>query len=80
MARKLHPYSTRRPVEFSRDRQPKPCVSCGRNTTGPIGVASDTRLCSACYDAAGLQNEHWDGHHEGRSVPGCLGCKQRGGA
>lgn len=52
------------------------CYSCGA-----VFLAGDfdasTKLCSSCYDAAGLENEHSDtgGDHDGLGpVAGCPLC------
>lgn len=58
---------------FSRYNQPVRCV-CGKLTTQTVG--GGTELCRACYDAAGLENEHNDNGHAER-VKGCPVCEVR---
>lgn len=56
---------------FTRRIQPAPCLVCRAETTGVEG----TKLCRACFDAAGLENEHADGlHNDGAAVRGCPSC------
>lgn len=63
-------------ANFSRFNQPKPCGICGKSTTwseanGNIGLD----LCRACYEAATLDNEHYDGYHETPNAD-CRLCRQ----
>jgi hypothetical protein len=59
--------------KFSRLRQPKPCRVCGKLTTGPVGIIG-IDLCVPCYDAAGIENEHYDGYHTHTPHPDCPLC------
>jgi len=61
---------------FSRRNQPVACRMCGKLTTwsdvnGFVGLA----LCKPCFDAATLENGHFDGAHEvypQRDCPHCI--------
>ena len=51
------------------------CKDCKKRTRETGSCESNVGLCLACYDAAGLENEHTDGHHEDRAHPDCLDCE-----
>ena len=40
------------------------------------GDGVSARLCNACYDEAGLENEHADGYHDGAPNARCIDCRQ----
>lgn len=63
-------------AKFTRFLQPVTCHSCGKRTTwsdanGNIGLD----LCKDCFDAATLENAHFDGYHEGAPDAACKHCK-----
>lgn len=49
------------------------CRCCGKLTRETGSCESNVQLCLACYDEAGLENEHSDGHHT-THVTGCPTC------
>ena len=49
------------------------CKVCGVTTRETGSCESGVGTCLACYDQAGLENEHMDGYHE-RSVADCPLC------
>jgi len=51
------------------------CTSCGMRTRETGSGESDVELCVGCYDDAGLENEHSDGHHEDNPHPDCGACQ-----
>jgi len=62
---------------FGRFNQPVACRMCGKNTTwseanGYCGLD----LCRDCFEAASLENEHFDGHHANQPHADCPHCKQ----
>ncbi len=69
-------------------RQGVECGSCGTNyatTTARADPsclfrdAAGCGLCIACYDEAGVENEHADGHHSGAPEPRCADCREVSG-
>lgn len=56
-----------------------PCVGeCGENLDVSDKDALALRLCAACYEEAGLENEHSDGMHQHGKHPDCPDCNGRG--
>lgn len=55
-------------------------MRCGRKLDPSNKDALGVELCPQCYDEAGLENAHSDGHHEGPDeyVPECPDCQERG--
>ena len=49
------------------------CVACGKKTR-KTGKNDSTELCNKCYDMAGMENEHNDGHHNANFNPKCPDC------
>ena len=52
----------------------KKCHACN---TAPVSRKLDIRqldLCEPCYDAAGMENSHSDGHHADNPDPNCPDC------
>lgn len=63
-------------------RTAKVCAGgCGRNVTARNSAAKLRAamgyddMCAACYDQAGLENEHSDGHHADEPNADCPQCK-----
>lgn len=54
-----------------------PCLVCKKLTrsTGR-GDNENVNLCAACYDAAGIENEHYDGHHQYEPCAQCPLCTE----
>ena len=50
---------------FSRRNQPITCTCCGKRTLPSQSEYIDSQLCRVCYDSAGDDNGHMDGHHKG---------------
>lgn len=52
------------------------CPGCGESR--PVSDWSrdslGCELCAACFDAAGLENEHADGYHDDDPCPDCALC------
>lgn len=64
-------------ASFSRFNQPKACRMCGKLTTwseanGYCGLG----LCRPCFDAATIQNEHFDGYHQDAPKASCPLCQE----
>ena len=53
------------------------CRSCGKQTRDTGEGEVSARLCLSCWNAAGLENEHNDGHHEGNPNPDCPMCNEK---
>ena len=52
-------------MKFNRFNQPKPCRTCGKNTTwSEANGYSGLGLCEKCFDAATIENAHLDGYHD----------------
>lgn len=50
------------------------CVDCGKRTHQTSD--NSTNLCRACFDAAGILNEHSDGHHDANpNIDECASCR-----
>lgn len=49
------------------------CRGCDQRFRA-IDLDMSTRMCEECFDAAGLENEHNDGHHDDNPDPGCPWC------
>lgn len=64
-------------VRFTRTRNngTDVCASCNVRTWKDR-IDASTGLCEACYEEAGLENEHSDGHHEVNPNPECPDCKE----
>lgn len=69
-----------RPV---RTRQARKCTVCGKNVTARnsaakvYGSIGHEDMCVTCYDQAGLENEHSDGHHADEPNADCPQCKDK---
>jgi recombinational DNA repair protein RecR len=50
-----------------------PCQECGELHKA-TRLDSSTGLCEKCYDLAGMENEHSDGHHDGAPNSECPDC------
>lgn len=55
------------------------CKCCGKRTRA-IGNKDNefVRLCVKCYDEAGMENAHADGHHKNNPNYECPICKTEG--
>ncbi len=71
--------SKRANSRFRRGSGTYPCKCCGKLTRETGSCESNVGLCLACFDEAGLENEHSDYGHPER-VPGCPTCAAEGGA
>lgn len=60
---------------FSRFNQPVECRVCHRMTTEVVDGCIGLDLCRACREAAEMENEHSDGHHEGAPHADCPDCR-----
>jgi hypothetical protein len=49
------------------------CRDCGKKTRETGNCESGVDLCAACYEDAGLENDHYDNHDE--PVTGCKWCE-----
>lgn len=72
------------PKLVTRTRTAKQCTGgCGKGVTARNSAAKVYRalgydnMCAACYDVAGLENEHSDGHHADEPNADCPQCKDR---
>ena len=54
------------------------CAACGKRTLDTGRDEAGVGLCIACYDAAGHENAHYDGHHAETPEPACPLCQQEG--
>lgn len=63
-------------TRFQRGRNPgtKVCLVCGKRTWVSKGEGTD--LCQDCYDEAGMENAHSDGHHINDPKPDCPWCQE----
>jgi hypothetical protein len=52
------------------------CRDCGKRTHSSIDGCVDIRLCRDCYDAAGMKNAHFDGHHDTVRENDCKYCQK----
>jgi hypothetical protein len=50
------------------------CSSCKHNTRNVGGDEAILSLCERCYDEAGRDNAHSDGHHDAEKDMECLAC------
>ena len=51
-----------------------PCQECGE-LHAAASLDGSTGLCEKCYDLAGMENEHSDGHHADNPNPDCADCQ-----
>jgi transposase len=51
------------------------CRVCGKQTHSDLDGCIGLALCRPCREAAELENEHFDGHHEGNPHAGCSHCQ-----
>jgi hypothetical protein len=51
------------------------CRVCGKRTHSSIDGNVGIALCRACYEDAGMENEHSDGHHDDAPHPDCTDCQ-----
>lgn len=72
------------PQPTRRTRTATVCTGgCGKNVTARNSAAKLRSamgyddMCAACYDVAGLENEHSDGHHAETPNADCPQCKDR---
>jgi phage/plasmid primase-like uncharacterized protein len=63
--------------KFSRNVQPKPCLTCGKLTT--FRTDDTAGVCTSCYDLQGLVNAHLDGEHKTVLIGGCPECEDKKG-
>lgn len=61
---------------LSRTNTMTTCRVCGKRTHSSIDGATDIQLCRECYEKAGLENEHSDGHHAGLPNKNCRECQK----
>lgn len=59
------------------------CTACGEDVFDfedllEFRDAAGCHLCVPCFQAAGLENEHADGMHDGAAVEGCEVCRGAG--
>lgn len=50
------------------------CRGCGKLTHSSVDGNSGIALCRPCLDAAGMENEHADGHHADAPHYACPSC------
>lgn len=50
------------------------CANCKHNTRNVGGDEASCGLCLACYDEAGIENGHADGHHDKQADMTCYQC------
>ena len=63
---------------FSRFNQPVPCRGCSKLTTwSEANGNGGLDLCKDCFEAASMDNEHWDGYHTEPKAD-CRLCAQEG--
>lgn len=72
------------PKPVTRTRTAKQCTGgCGKGVTARNSAAKLRAamgyddMCATCYDVAGLENEHSDGHHADEPNENCPQCKSR---
>lgn len=51
------------------------CRCCQKHTRETGAGESMIDLCLNCYEGAGLENEHTDGHHDAEPEANCPDCK-----
>jgi hypothetical protein len=62
---------------FSRYNQPRHCRICGKLTTwSEANGHGGLDLCQKCFDAATIQNEHYDGYHNDVPKADCPLCRK----
>lgn len=52
------------------------CLGCGKRTRETGSSESNVELCIDCYDDAGMENEHDDGHHDDNPHSDCRWCRE----
>jgi len=60
--------------KFQRGSGVYECRCCGKRTRETGSGESGSGLCADCFNDAGLENEHSDGHHDDEPKPGCPQC------
>lgn len=50
------------------------CANCKHKTRNVGGDEAGCDLCLACYDEAGIENGHADGHHDKQADMSCYQC------
>lgn len=53
------------------------CSSCKHLTRTTDNDAANCNLCALCYEEAGLENAHSDGHHKTEVEPLCYQCNPK---
>lgn len=52
------------------------CANCGKRRIDKRTQGADSTLCTVCFEFAGRENEHLDGHHDDIPVVGCPDCAE----
>ena len=52
------------------------CASCGKQTRETGDGESSVEMCAACYEIAGMENQHSDEGHKG-DLENCQECKEQ---
>lgn len=55
---------------------PNVCAECGKRTNKVNRSLDNPDLCNKCFEIAGLENGHADGHHEDHFEKGCPDCDE----
>lgn len=55
---------------------PKECLECGKRTNKVNRSEDNPDLCKKCFEIAGLENGHEDGHHEDAFRKDCPICDE----
>ena len=53
------------------------CRDCGKDTRATGQGEEGVELCRHCYEDAGMENEHNDGHHDGNPQANCRQCQAK---
>jgi hypothetical protein len=59
---------------FSTFNQPRTCLACGKRFADSSRLDSTQETCPACYEEAGYENAHADGHHRDAPAEDCPLC------
>lgn len=63
------------PSHFARGSGCYTCRCCGKRTRSTGRGDNEHQLvCAACYDLAGIENEHADGYHKDEPASDCPLC------
>lgn len=74
---------TRGGTSFSRTNQPRECLACGKMFADNATRDNTEQTCGTCYEIAGFENAHQDGHHsadEDGSQAECPMCQDEAAA